>query len=62
MIGEAKKVCLYIEGKRVTKVEGADPTDSLPGDIVTVEVYSKKDALATGCPAWIVIAGRKYQI
>jgi len=66
-MGEQKKVCFYIEDGYVKKVEGADTGDD-PGPFEdatapgSFEVKRMKSALASGCPAYIIICGRKYQI
>ncbi len=51
------------EDKKVSKVEGERIEES--GGPINIEVritQLKQPKLANGCPAWIWIAGKKYQI
>ena len=59
-MGREAKITIDQDKKRVKLVEGGN---TFSGDASDIEVYVEQaTTLAPGCPAWIVIGGRKYQI
>jgi len=61
IMGIAKIEIDTVKG-RVTKVEGGKPTNENPTPKDTEVNVEQATTLASGCPAWIWIAGKKYQI
>ena len=58
-----KTITLDKDKKRATKVVGADTIERDPNlKVVDFQVFTEKNALASGCPAYIIIGGNKYKI
>ena len=56
------KITIDQEGKKVTEVTGGIEAENPITEVKTVWVEQGKKKDKAGCPAWIVINSKKYQI